>query len=106
MSWVLKMPHWGIFCTSITLGILGISILCALFADSLRSGGAAAWLSLLTYPLAIPLLFSGVQVGQELLSGQPPDWEAIYRWLSFSAVFDGLSLLTALWLAGPLSSKE
>ncbi|GFM35779.1 heme exporter protein CcmB [Desulfovibrio psychrotolerans] len=96
---------WGTGLAALLLTDLGIVLLGSLLG-ALSQGQAAreSLLSIILFPLLIPVLLAGIRIGAAAFSGDIPEGTA--NWLGLAGAFDALFAGTGLLLFGFVYSGE
>jgi heme exporter protein CcmB len=88
----------------VLLGAVGFGAVGALFgAALLRARGRDVLLSVITYPLLVPVLIAGVKGTVALLPGG--DVAETWFWIRFLVVYDVTFLVVGLWVFDPLAAE-
>jgi heme exporter protein CcmB len=86
-------------------GTLGYCAVGTLFAAMLvRARSRDVLLSVLLYPIAIPVIIAGVRGTAALLDAEP-DIAMLRFWVMFLATYDAVFVTIALWTFGPLMTE-
>lgn len=97
---------WLLFSSILAVGIFGFAILGTFFAAPLmHSRGRDLLLSVVTYPLILPLALAGAQGTARLLIS-PIEIDAAWLWLKLMISFDLVFLILSMWFFGPLVASD
>lgn len=100
------LQHAGPLAVLLALGTFGYAAVGSLFAAMLaRARGRDVLLGLLLYPVVIPILLMGVR-GTESLLASPVDLQEAWQYAGFTAVFDAVYFVAALWVYEPLIASD
>lgn len=100
-------PHVLWIVALLGLGTVGFAAVASLFGASLgRARSRDVLLSLLTYPLVIPVLIAGTRGTVALLRGEDGALDLALFWLKFLGVFDAIFISVALWIFEPIVRGE
>ena len=96
-------PFWLV--AILLAGTLGYCAVGTLFAAMLiRARSRDVLLSVLLYPIAIPVIIAGVRGTAALLDAEP-DIAMLRFWVMFLATYDAVFVTIALWTFGPLMTE-
>lgn len=103
---VALMHHPITIALLLMLGTIGFASVGALFgAMLLRNRGRHVLLSILLYPIVVPVLIAGARGTQALLV-LPADLETFALWTKILALFDVTFIILALWVFEPLVGMQ
>lgn len=88
--------HFVLMLMLVDVGLAGLGSLLGALAPGPASGGAReSLLSVIVFPLLIPLLLAGIAAGASVFSPEPTDFS---RWIGLAAAWDAVFLGAALLL--------
>lgn len=83
----VEVLFWGYFLFVVVLGSIGISIISTLIAAMVaQTQGKGALLSVLTFPILLPIFLLAIQTTEQILSGFTPYWSSLIFLVGYDAV--------------------
>lgn len=96
----------GLLVLLLVLGTVGFAAVGSLFAAGLmRSSSREVLLSVLTFPIVLPVIIAGAK-GTAALIVSPAELPAALLWIKLMLAFDAIFVVLSLWAFGPLVSSE
>jgi len=97
----------GPVATLLVLGTVGFSAVgCVFSAALLRSRSRDVLLSMLLYPIIVPIVIAGARGTAQLIDPLSPDPDAARFWTQFLVAVDVIMVTVGLWVFEPVVTSE
>lgn len=95
----LSISNWQLFGMTVLLGVVGIASVSTLMAAiSVNARGAYTLLTVISFPVLLPLLLNAINLTTCSLQGNPASWDQIILLAGFDMMIIAVAVLVADWL--------